>query len=89
MLLGASDEQLTGGSAATLVKALESNEVDVRVVALDSLRRITGLMLMYRPEKPLASNTTSVQKWKEKLKDNLITNRLPPNPLNEYKAPQK
>lgn len=89
MLLGASDEQLVGGSAATLVKSLESNEVDVRVVALDSLRRTTGLMLMYRPEKPLASNTTSVQKWKEKLKDNLITNRLPPSPLNEYKPLQK
>ncbi len=89
MLLGASDEQLVGGSAAVLVKSLESNEVDVRVVALDSLRRTTGLMLMYRPEKPLASNTTSIQKWKEKLKDNLITNRLPPNPLNEYKALQK
>jgi hypothetical protein len=67
------------------VKALESNETDVRVVALDSLRRITGLMLMYRPEKQLASNATSIQKWKEKLKDNLITNRLPPSPLNEYK----
>jgi hypothetical protein len=85
MLLGASDEQLTGGAAATLVKALESNETDVRVVALDSLRRITGLMLMYRPEKQLASNATSIQKWKEKLKDNLITNRLPPSALNEYK----
>ncbi len=86
MLIGASDEQLVGGSAAQLVKSLESNEVDVRVVALDSLRRVTGLMLMYRPEKPLASNSTSIQKWKEKLKDNLITNRLPPSPLNEYKA---
>jgi hypothetical protein len=86
MLLGASDEQLVGGSAAQLVKSLESNEVDVRVVALDSLRRITGQMLMYRPEKPLASNSTSIQKWKEKLKDNLITNRVPPNPLNEFKA---
>jgi hypothetical protein len=89
MLLGASDEQLVGGSAAVLVKSLESNEVDVRVVALDSLRRTTGLMLMYRPEKPLAANTTSIQKWKEKLKDNLITNRMPPNPLNEFKALQK
>lgn len=89
MLLGASDEQLVGGSAAVLVKSLESNEVDVRVVALDSLRRTTGLMLMYRPEKPLAANTTSIQKWKEKLKDNLITNRMPPNPLNEFKPLQK
>lgn len=86
MLLGASDEQLTGGSAAQLVKALESNELDVRVVSLDSLRRITGQMLMYRPEKPQASNATSIQKWKDKLKDNLITNRVLPNPLNEYKA---
>lgn len=86
MLLGASDEQLSTGSAAQMVKALESNEIDVRVVALDSLRRITGQMLMYRPEKPLAANATSIQKWKEKLKDNLITNRVPPTPLNEYKA---
>ncbi|QDU29363.1 hypothetical protein ETAA8_44720 [Anatilimnocola aggregata] len=85
MLLGASDEQLTSGAAEKLVKALESSDNDVRVVALDSLRRITGLMLMYRPEKPLASNTTSIQKWREKLKDNLITNRIPPSPLNEYK----
>lgn len=89
MLLGASDEQLAGGSAATLIKSLESNEVDVRVVALDSLRRTTGLMLMYRPEKPLASNSSSILKWKEKLKDNAIINRVAPNPLNEYKALQK
>lgn len=89
MLLGASDEQLAGGGAVTLVKSLESNEVDVRVVALDTLRRTTGLMLMYRPEKPLASNTTSIQKWKEKLKDNLIINRTAPIPTNEYKALQK
>jgi hypothetical protein len=89
MLLGASDEQLVSGSAATLVKSLESNETDVRVVSLDSLRRITGLMLMYRPEKQLASNATSIQKWKEKLKDNLITNRLPPSPLNEYKPAEE
>lgn len=85
MLLGASDEQLVGGSAAQLVKSLESNEIDMRVVALDSLRRTTGQMLMYRPEKPIASNATSIQKWKDKLKDNLITNRVPPSPLNEYK----
>lgn len=85
MLLGANDEQLSDGVASQLVQSLESNELDVRVVALDTLRRTTGQMLMYRPEKPLASNTTSIQKWKEKLKDNLITNWRPPNPLNEYK----
>ncbi|WP_425614388.1 hypothetical protein NA78x_004255 [Anatilimnocola sp. NA78] len=85
MLLGASDEQLLNGSAERLVKALESNEVDVRVVALDSLRRITGMMLMYRPEKPLASNAPSIQKWRENLKNNLITNRVPPSALNTYK----
>ena len=89
MLLGASDEQLAGGAANVLVKSLESNEVDVRVVALDTLRRTTGLMLMYRPEKPLASNTTSIAKWKEKLKDNLIINRTAPTPTNEFKALQK
>lgn len=85
MLLGANDEQLASGSAAQMVKALESNEIDVRVVALDSLRRVTGLMLMYRPEKPLASNATSIQKWKDKLKDNLVSNRVVPSPLNEYR----
>ncbi|WP_254513274.1 hypothetical protein [Anatilimnocola floriformis] len=89
MLLGASDEQLVGGVASIMVKSLESNEVDVRVVALDTLRRTTGLMLMYRPEKPLASNTTSIQKWKEKLKDNLIINRVAPTPQNEFKASPK
>lgn len=87
MLLGATDEQLTEGSAAELVKALESNEIDMRVVAMDSLRRITGLMNMYRPEKPLASNATSIQKWKQQLKENQIHygDRLP-SPLHKYSA---
>lgn len=87
MLLGATDEQLTEGTAGEWVNALESNELDVRVLALDSLRRVTGLMKMYRPEKPLAMNSTSIQRWKELLNENQVIHKEPHSPFNRYSQP--
>ena len=55
LLWGYSEEQLEkGGAAAQLVKFLEHDQMDVRVLAFVNLASITGFQTYYQPQKPPA-----------------------------------
>ncbi|MFM9068969.1 MAG: hypothetical protein ACKOUR_16800, partial [Planctomycetota bacterium] len=69
MLWEYSAPQLEKEGAQQLVEALEYNDLDVRVVAFENLRRITGLTLNYRPEGTPERRKVPTQQWKKRLKD--------------------
>ena len=54
LLWSYSEEQLTKGGAAQLVKLLEHDQLDMRVLAYVNLVSITGQFGSYRPERPKA-----------------------------------
>jgi hypothetical protein len=83
LLWGYSPEQLADIGAAELVDLLESPDVDVHMLAADNLRRITGTMQNYRPEKRPDENRLSINKWKDRLKDGTIAYKFPPAPFME------
>lgn len=85
LLWNYSPEQLARGEAETLVKALESPDMDIRVVTFDNLRRITGALMLYRPERRVDQNKLAVQKWKERLKEGGIIYKVQPSPLPDRK----
>jgi hypothetical protein len=72
MLWGYTADQLKAGDAAVLVDNLNSDALDIRVLALWNLRNITGSGLFYRPEYPEARRRPYLLKWREKLKDGKI-----------------
>ena len=69
LLVGFSQDQLSAGEDATLVKALESGSMPVRVLASENLRDITGKTLYFKPEETIASRRTEViRKWNVNLR---------------------
>ena len=85
LLWGYSPEQLAGDDAKELVSLLDSSEMDVRVLASDTLRQITGAQLLYRPERAPSENRASINRWQERLADGSIAYKSPPSPLTERK----
>ncbi|MEL6105944.1 MAG: hypothetical protein AAFU85_07905 [Planctomycetota bacterium] len=64
LLVGFSQDQLIAGEDASLVKALESGSMPVRVLASENLRDITGKTLYFKPEETVASRRSEViKKW--------------------------
>ncbi len=89
LLWGYSPEQLASNSAKDLVSLLESPEMDLRVLASDNLRRITGAQLLYRPERRPDENKVPITKWKERLKEGSIAYKALPAPVSEHKPAEK
>lgn len=85
LMWGFSAEQLQGSGAAELVEMLESPDMAVRVLAIDTLRQITGAQLLYRPEKATSDNRGSINRWIERQKDGSIAYKTPPAPIPERK----
>jgi hypothetical protein len=87
LLWGFNQEQLDRGDDAKLVRLLESDQLDLRVLAFTNLVFITGAQEYYRPERsPQQSQSrTAIQNWKERLARRAITYRYPPSPLEGYK----
>jgi hypothetical protein len=85
LLWGYSEPQLAMGGAAELVRLLESDQMDVRVLAHLNLVSITGAREFYRPERPPAQMKTAIQSWRDRLSKGVIIYRLPPSPLDVYK----
>ena len=75
------------GAARELLTWLENPEMDVRVLAIDNLRLITGAQLGYRPEKSpdVPTNRLPISKWRDRLKTGKIAYKSPPTPLTERK----
>lgn len=87
LLWGYSPEQLARGGAAQLVRYLEHEAMDVRVLAILNLQAITGKTEFYRPDRPLnqPQTRTSIQNWKQLLEKGQIVYRTPPTPHEPYR----
>lgn len=73
MLRGFDAQQLAQGGAAQLVDFLEHEDLDIRVLAFENLRRITESTHNYRPEKPAEARKVQIQEWRKQLKEGRIT----------------
>ena len=75
LLRGYDPSQLENGGAAELVDALDHADLEVRVLAFENLRRITGATHNYRPEKPAEARKASLMEWRRQLRDGRIVYR--------------
>ena len=82
-LWGYSPEQLETGAAEQLVGCLEDEELAVRVLSFENLRRITGSTHNYRPEFTAMVRRTSMRLWREQLREGSIVYKTPPMRLPE------
>ena len=85
LLWGYSAEQLEGGADKELMALLESPEMDVRVLVIDTLREITDAQLLYRPEKSPADNRASILRWNQLQAKGGVVYKEPPSPLPALK----
>jgi hypothetical protein len=61
------DDSLDGDAAARLLRFLDHNTLAFRVVAFETLKRITRLSFGYRPEDTAAKRQPAIKKWRERL----------------------
>jgi len=85
LLWGFTDEQLNAGAAAQLVKFLEHDQLDIRVLAHENLIAITGPLGYYRPERSVSQNKPAIQNWKDRQSKGGIVYKTAPTPLDDYK----
>ena len=83
LLRGYSPAQLEAGEAEKLVKLLEHDEMDIRVLAFDNLHRITGRNFLYRPEKTAVRQRDRIRRWNDLLEQGQIVYAAPPTPFPE------
>ncbi len=64
LLVGFSQKQLQEGGDEMLVRSLDSPSMSVRALALENLRKITGVTLSFRPEQENAARRgQAIKKW--------------------------
>ena len=80
MLWGYTNEQLQEGADRELVTYLESDSLDLRVVAFDTLHRITGTTFLYRPDRSPKTQRVPIRKWRHAASEGKIRHRRPPGP---------
>jgi hypothetical protein len=89
LLWGYSEDQLAKDEAANLVKQLESEHMDVRVLAIQNLMTITGAMEFYRAEKKPEDSRAAIQAWRSRLAKMNITYKTAPAAIEPYKPVDK
>lgn len=67
LLASYSPLQLADGGAEHLIDTLEDESLEVRVIAIETLKDITGMSQLYRPDRPAAQRQVAVQKWRGRL----------------------
>jgi hypothetical protein len=85
LLQGYSPDQLAKGEADNLVRYLESEQMDIRVLAFQNLYSITGAMEFYRPEKRPEGSRSSIQNWKNRLAKGTIVYKSLPSAIEAYR----
>lgn len=80
LLLGFSPEQIAAGGDAELIDLLESNELMLRVLAIDNLLKVTGTRGMFRPETPQRIRENHVRTWRKRLERSEVRYIAPPAP---------
>ncbi len=92
LLWSYSPDDLASGSGEKLIGYLAHESLDMRVLAIENLRRITGNTHLYRPEVAEVRRRTPIQRWRASLEANEVQYRdqvlmLPPRLLEEL-APE-
>ena len=85
LLWGYSEDQLTKGASGQLIKFLEHDQMDMRVLAYVNLVSITGVFGFYRPERAPVQMKTAIADWSKRKDKGAIIYKLPPSPLDTYK----
>ncbi len=80
MLWGYTNEQLQEGADRELVTYLESDSLDLRVVAFDTLHRITGTTFLYRPDRSPKTQRVPIRKWRHAASEGKIRHSRSPRP---------
>ena len=78
LLWGYSPPQLEEGGAKELVELLEHKTMIARVLAIETLRRITDKTFLFRPEQPPAQEKGRLTKWRRSLEAGEIRYKSPP-----------
>jgi hypothetical protein len=81
LVRGFSAEDLKTNLADELVKSLDYDDLDYRVLAFENLRRITGSTQLYQPQFNAQRRKTPVAQWRERLKSGEIVYKVPPAPI--------
>ena len=81
MLWKYSEDRRGSQDATQLVRYLDHETLAFRVLGFWTLKRITGLSLLYRPDDPAPKRQPSIARWKDRLKS------LPPVPAKPQKRP--
>jgi hypothetical protein len=81
MLWGYTAEQINAGAGAQLVKFLDAEDLEYRVLAFSALTRITnGATHFYRPEFTAAKRQQYILKWKQRLDSGQLVPKAPATP---------
>ncbi len=81
MIVGYDPEKLVAKGAGQLVVALENEQLEFRVIAIESLRAITGVDYFYEPQR-LSRRRDSVRRWERELEAGRIKHKDWPPVLN-------
>jgi len=73
MLRGYNEKQLANGAAAKLVNYLDHPNLELRVFAIQNLKRITGRTLDFRPSDTLGRRSARAKGWRKALKNGRVT----------------
>jgi len=76
-LWGYTNTQLEEGADRRLVSMLNDEAQDVRVVAFEMLKEITGATYRYRPERPPAAQRVPLHKWNQMAEEGRIRHAVP------------
>lgn len=80
-------EQFEQGGARQLIETLDHESLAVRVLAFDTLRRLTGTTNNYHPERPVEARKQAILIWNQRLRDKSIPYRAPGIPVPKGNAP--
>ncbi len=81
LLWGFNEEQLLGPEAENLVALLEDIHPDIRLLAFDNLKRITGLTHSYNPAYTPDKNRSALVRWSKARKEGEIAYAVKPSPI--------
>jgi hypothetical protein len=81
MLWGYTGDQINASAGAQLIKFLDSEDLEYRVLSFAALTRLTnGATHFYRPEYPAARRQQYILKWKQRLDSGQLAPKMPTSP---------
>jgi hypothetical protein len=69
MLWGYSEADLEQGSLVDLIRTLDAETLDFRVLAIYNLEELTGKTLNYRPHDSQKNRDRAIRRWNERLRN--------------------